>query len=132
MARSVPEWIGKNDDAPIPVRVKLRVFEVHNRTCWLCRQPITVSGGTDIHHKTPLADGGRHAEGNLVPVHRKCHRLLTAREAQDRAESRATIASHYGFKKPKMRGQGFRKAEPQRTASRPISRATEGHTNDEQ
>ena len=30
MTRSLPEWIGKTDDEPVPLRVKLRVFERHD------------------------------------------------------------------------------------------------------
>jgi 5-methylcytosine-specific restriction protein A len=131
MSRAIPEWVARHDDQAIPRKVGLRVLEANDRKCWICGNEIAPGAGTDIHHKTPLADGGRHAESNLAPVHRKCHRL-TAREAQERAESRATIASHYGLKKPKMQGRGFRKAPPQLTASRPITRTTEGHRNDDQ
>lgn len=125
MSRAVPEWVGKTDDSAIPEKVGLRVFETHDRKCWLCGNVIRPGDGMDIHHVTPLADGGRHAESNLVPVHRKCHRLQTAMEALVRTKHRNTVKSHYGIKKPsRLRSRGFDKAPPQLSASRPIRKAT--------
>ncbi len=126
MPREIAEWVGKSDDSAIPAKVQLRVFEAFNRRCFLCGNLIRPGDGLDIHHKTPLIDGGRHAESNLVPVHRKCHRLQTAREAQDRAERRSTVKSHYGIRPPsRLRGQGFPQRIAQRTASRPLVRKSE-------
>jgi len=103
MPRSSSTWHSDNHDAAIPQRVKLRVFERDNRICFLCGQPIRTSDGLDFHHRKPLIDGGEHSEANLVPVHRKCHRLQTAREAQERAEARATVKHHYGITAPKTK-----------------------------
>jgi 5-methylcytosine-specific restriction endonuclease McrA len=124
MPRSIPEWIGRTDDSAIPEKVQLRVFEANERRCFLCGNLIRPGDGMDIHHKTPLIDGGRHAESNLVPVHRKCHRIQTAREAQERAEHRGTVKSHYGIRtsKRKLQGPGFRKAPPQLKASTPLKK----------
>jgi 5-methylcytosine-specific restriction protein A len=101
MARSVEEWKGKTDDSAIPDRVKLRVFERERRVCKLCGNLIRPGDGVDFHHWTPLADGGEHAESNLYPVHRHCHKLTTAKEALGRAETRTAIKKHYGIAKPK-------------------------------
>lgn len=121
MSRAIPEWQGRTDDSAIPEKVALRVFEAYDRKCFLCGNLIRPGDGLDIHHKTPLIDGGRHAESNLVPVHRKCHRLQTAQEAHDRTEHRDTVKSHYGIKrKSRLRSRGFTPAPPQLTASRPI------------
>jgi 5-methylcytosine-specific restriction protein A len=48
-------------------------------------------------------DGGAHRESQIYPVHRKCHRMVTAKEALARAETRATVKKHYGIKTPKGR-----------------------------
>lgn len=123
MPRSIKPWHSDNHDAKIPQRVQLRVFERDNRTCFLCGQPIRTSDGLDFHHRTPLIDGGEHSEANLVPVHRKCHRLQTAREAHERAEARAKVKHHYGIKKPsQIKSRGFGKAPAQRNATRPINK----------
>lgn len=100
MPRSVPEWIAKHDDQAIPVRVKQRVFERYERKCGECGNDIVPGNGPEFDHKTPLADGGEHREGNLQPLcARPCHKAKTAREALGRAESRAKVRSAYGIKK---------------------------------
>ena len=33
MPRSVPEWVGRTDDTPVPPRVRLRVLERFGRRC---------------------------------------------------------------------------------------------------
>lgn len=104
MPRAVDEWVGKSGDAKIPDRVRIRVFERHGRRCALCGNEVKPGDGTDFDHAVPLADGGEHRETNLRPVHRKCHRLKTAREAQERASVRAVVAKTYGLKSPKRTG----------------------------
>ncbi len=101
--RSIEEWISKHDDQAIPDRVKLRIFEREQRKCQICGGDIRPGDGVDYHHVPALADGGEHRESRIFPVHRKCHRLTTAKEALERAETRTTIKKHYGIAKPKGR-----------------------------
>ena len=35
MSRSVDLWVGKTDDAKVPARVRLRVFEAYGGRCWI-------------------------------------------------------------------------------------------------
>lgn len=106
MARAVPEWIGKTPNAAIPGRVKLRIANRQRPAsgelpiCPCCGLPIRDGEGTDFDHEIPLIDGGIHAERNLRAVHRRCHRLKTAREAQERAEVRARQRSALGIRRP--------------------------------
>lgn len=100
MARSTEEWIAKHDDQAIPARVKLRVLERFERRCPVCSNEIKEGDGCDFDHVTPLADGGEHREANLRPLHRRCHRLITAQQAQDRAINRTKVKSAYGLKNP--------------------------------
>lgn len=109
MARSIPEWQGRTDDAAIPLRVSLRVCDRQKNeagliVCAYCGQVIHPGDGVDMDHKTALADGGQHAEGNLQAVHRRCHKLKTAKEAQSRAIHRKKVAHHFGVRKAKSRG----------------------------
>lgn len=107
MARSVPEWVGKSDDAAIPPRVRVRVIDRQRPAageypvCPDCDQPIREGDGCEIDHAVPLIDGGQHAESNLRAVHARCHRLKTAREAKQRAEARQHQKRAYGLKAPK-------------------------------
>lgn len=120
MARTIPEWIGSNDNAAIPGRVRLRVLDRQRPAvgelpiCPDCGQPIRPGDGVEFDHETPLIDGGAHAESNLRAKHRKCHKLKTAREALERAESRRKTAKAYGIKQsrhpfPGSKASGWRK-----------------------
>lgn len=124
--RTIPEWIARNDDQAIPDKVKWRVFNRDGRICPLCGLLIRADAAIDYHHKVPLADKGQHRESNLVAVHRKCHRLITAKEAHARAEERAQAMSVYGIKsrKRKMAGPSFPKPEPQHSATRATNKWT--------
>lgn len=106
MPREIPAWVGRTDDTAIPTKVMLRVLDRQRPApnalpvCPDCGMPIREGDGCDIDHELALADGGQHAEGNLRAVHRKCHRMKTAREALQRAERRQRAAKAYGLKKP--------------------------------
>jgi 5-methylcytosine-specific restriction endonuclease McrA len=81
MSRSVPEWRGKTDDAKIPDRVKVRILERENFTCYLTGQKIDpLRDEFDFDHKVALILGGEHREFNLFPALRSAHRKKTAVE----------------------------------------------------
>jgi 5-methylcytosine-specific restriction endonuclease McrA len=97
--RTVPPWIGRSDNAPIPDRVRLRIFVRAGGVCGLCHIPI-LAGDCEIDHIVALADGGGHYEGNLHPVHRWCHTAKTGEEANVRARAaRKRIKHVFGHKK---------------------------------
>lgn len=100
MPRTVPEWIGKTDDARIPTSVLLRVTDRQNGHCKEC----TATTGLDADHIEPLADGGEHRESNLQMLCTKHHRLKTAREAMERATVRRKKSKHQIKKRSSFRG----------------------------
>jgi 5-methylcytosine-specific restriction protein A len=51
LSRDVPEWIGKDDNATIPPRVKLRVKHKANGLCEICK--VKAERG-EVDHITPL------------------------------------------------------------------------------
>jgi 5-methylcytosine-specific restriction protein A len=51
VSRDVPEWIGKDDNTPVPPRVKLRIKDKANGLCEICKVK-AVRG--DVDHVTPL------------------------------------------------------------------------------
>lgn len=126
--RSVPEWQGANDDAPIPKRVRLRVFAKYEGVCQISKRKIRAGDDWDLDHEVALRDGGRHAESNLRPVLRDKHREKTAEEAAERAHVDRMRAKHLGIwpkSKAKIKSRGFQKTRP------PVSTDLSGREQDE-
>lgn len=113
MARSVSEWQGRNDDAMPPPRVRQRILERENKTCYICGGVIQDGQGFELDHKEELKDGGANVESNLFPTHPKCHRRKTAEKAVERAPIERKKQKHTGAKKPKgeIKSRGFEKKE---------------------
>lgn len=111
--RAVPEWIGATDDAAIPKRVKLRIFERCAGRCGLSGLKINVGDQYDFDHIKALWRGGRHAEFNLHPVLRAHHRVKSATEQGEQAKADRTRAKHLGLwpksKRP-LQGRPFAKS----------------------
>jgi 5-methylcytosine-specific restriction protein A len=107
--RTIPEWIGRNDDAKIPDRVKLRILRRENYICFLSTTPIRDGDKVEFHHRIALRDGGEHRESNIYPVHRKFHRLETAKQALARAEVDHREKRSFGIRKAKQPFRGWRK-----------------------
>ncbi len=47
--------------------------------CVECQRNGRVTIATDVHHVTPLRDGGENAADNLEPLCHSCHSRVTAR-----------------------------------------------------
>lgn len=103
MARTLPEWIGKHDDAAIPDEVKLRIWNRAKGHCEICTRKILAGEPKHFDHITPLANGGRHAEKNLQIACISCHGKKTAVEATERAKVKAVAKSVLGLKRPKQK-----------------------------
>lgn len=101
MSRSVDEWIGKNDDAKVPDRVKLRIFDAYGGRCWISGQKIMPGDQWDLDHKIALCNGGEHRESNLAPALRAVHRVKTASDVKARAKADRVRKKHLGIWKPR-------------------------------
>lgn len=122
--RSVPEWIGKTPDSAIPPRVRLRVFDRHAGRCHLSDRKIRPGELWDCDHVVALINGGEHRESNLAPALRDKHRQKTAEDVAEKAVTYRKRSSALGIKpkRKQIQSAGFQKAEPQRSASRPVGR----------
>lgn len=99
MSRSVPEWIGKTDDTPVPDRVKLRVFEKFGGTCPKCTRELQ-PGAWDCDHVIPLILGGKNRETNLQPLCADpCHSGKTALDVKLKARVERVKRRHVGLRK---------------------------------
>ena len=100
MTRSVPEWIGKTPDTPVPARVRLRVFEAHDGRCAETGRKIMPGDDWQLDHAQALANGGENRETNLQPVLTFAHKEKTARDVAQKAKDRRVRAKHVGAKAP--------------------------------
>lgn len=98
--RAISEWQGKTDDSAIPDGVKLRIWNRANGQCQICTRKMAAGDVKHYDHVTPLADGGKHSEGNLQIACVACHAVKSAGEATDRAKVRAKAKSVLGIKRP--------------------------------
>ena len=108
MARSVAEWVGKTDDAHIPDRIRLRVFERYNGRCYVTGRIIRPGDDWQIDHIVAIINGGEHRECNLAPILRDAHKAKTAEDVKEKAIVAKKMKTHLGIrvKKKKM---GYRK-----------------------
>ena len=96
MSRSVPEWIGRNDDAMPHKAVRERLLKIYP-VCYICARPFGDGTTVELDHKIPLYKGGENRESNLRPVHKKCHTEKCREEAADRAKVRNLTLRHSGL-----------------------------------
>lgn len=115
MSRSLPEWVGRTDDTPIPPRVKIRVFEAQGGLCAHCEAKMGTGGKSpEFDHKVALANGGENRESNTQALCRPCHRAKTNVDVAQKSTDRRIKAKHLGIEKKKARlpgskGSGWRK-----------------------
>lgn len=103
MPRSVPEWIGKTPDQKVPDRVRLRVLERYNRTCYLTGNPIAPGSAWELEHVVAIILGGEHRESNLAPALVDPHKRKTATEMAVKAKIADVAKAAYGITRPKAK-----------------------------
>lgn len=114
MARSVPEWIGKTDDTPIPPRVKIRIFDNNNKQCCHCNRLILGRLLPRYDHIIALANGGENRESNIQLLCSECHTEKTRQDTHTKSVIYKKRIRHLGIKPkrkliPGSKGSGFRK-----------------------
>jgi 5-methylcytosine-specific restriction protein A len=100
MTRSVPEWIGKTDDTPIPPRVRLRVFDRWHGVCHISGRRIYPGDAWQCDHIVALVNGGSHCESNLAPALTEPHLGKTKEDVAEKSRVARKRKSHLGIKKP--------------------------------
>jgi len=122
VGRSVNEWIGRDADAPVPPRVRVRVFERFEGRCYLSGRKIMPGDAWELEHIRPLSMGGENREMNMAPALKAPHAAKSAVEAHDRAKADRIRKKHIGAwpaPKRKLAGRGFDKGRNRQTNREP-------------
>ena len=116
MSRSTDEWIGKHDDAAIPLRVKERVARASGDLCVKCDRKVGEKLRPEFDHITPLILGGQNRESNIQLLCHECHGAKTkldvklkAKVARVRTKLSLGIKTAKGRPMPGSRASGLRK-----------------------
>lgn len=105
-----------------------RIFLDRNGICFNCRQQIRTGDKWFIEHPESLAQGGSDKDEDLWPSHTKCKPAKDAVDAASKAKRDRIVTSGWEREEPRrsrFQSQGFRKAAPQRSATREIVRKSE-------
>jgi hypothetical protein len=103
MTRSLPEWIGKTDDTPVPLRVKLRVFAKQDNRCAITGWLIRPGDVWECDHVVAIINGGENRERNLRIVLKDKHRKKTDADMKLKSKIASQTAKHLGAKTPSPR-----------------------------
>lgn len=90
MARDVGEWVGTDDNAPIPDRVRIRVFDRKKGRCHRCTRKVLTGERWTCEHMIALINWrptAEHPHGNReTNLDVTCCNCLPAKNAKDVAE----------------------------------------------
>jgi 5-methylcytosine-specific restriction endonuclease McrA len=101
-ARSLPEWIGKSPDEPVPPRVRARVFGAFGGRCPLCTRKILTGERWVLDHIIALINGGEHRETNFQPICGWCDRnVKTPADVAKKSKIADQREKHLGIRKPR-------------------------------
>lgn len=101
--RSTPLWKGRTDDAAVPARVRIRVFERFDGRCYLTGRKIMPGDRWELDHIVALANGGSHDEANLAPALASAHKEKTKADVKTKSKVARIKAKHIGADRKKGR-----------------------------
>jgi 5-methylcytosine-specific restriction protein A len=99
--RAVEEWQGKTDDAAVPPRVRLRIFERYEGKCYLSGIKIRPGDKWELEHIQALCNGGQHREFNMAPALVAPHKIKTKADRREKAKVDRLKKANAGIKKPR-------------------------------
>lgn len=121
--RSVSEWIGKTDEAKVPARVLLRIFEREGGICHLSGRKIQPGEKWQADHKIALCNGGEHRESNLFPALVDKHKEKTKADVAEKSRVAGRAKTHViGRPKPvrPIQSRGFSPSSKAREPRAPL------------
>lgn len=132
MPRTLPEWIGKKPDSAVPPRVRVRIFDKFGGRCQCgCNRKIMAGEKWEAEDEVALINGGERREQNLRPFLVGHQKAKTAADVAEKSRVYRKRAKSIGVdlrpSRKKMQSRGFAQAEPQNSASRPLTRKSHAH-----
>jgi 5-methylcytosine-specific restriction endonuclease McrA len=109
MSRSLPEWIGRSDDAKIPPRVMERVARKVDGRCVVCTRETGPALPGECDHIVPLILGGEHRERNLQWLCKPCHAAKSRLDVKLKAKAARISQRNLGIKRKPSRSWGYGK-----------------------
>ena len=98
MTRTLPEWIGKTPDSPVPPRVRDRIFTRYNGRCQCgCNREIRPGESWDCEDTIAIINGGERRESNLKPWLSEHHPKKTALDVAEKSRVYRKRAKHRGI-----------------------------------
>jgi len=98
MSRSVDEWIGRNDDDPLPRRVRVRVFLRADGHCAMCDRRLRPGDKWTCDHRIALINGGANRESNLQVLCEWCDKPKTVFDVQQKSKTYQKRLKHIGIR----------------------------------
>lgn len=91
---------------------RLEVLLAHKDRCARCKDKIT-DAEWEVNHIIPISQGGPHEPDNWEPVHKACHKDISAEHAGQNAKIKRLQVKHSTPRDqwPKAPGGGFRRRE---------------------
>ena len=129
MSRSVPEWIGKSADSPVPARVQVRVRDRAGGKCQNCRKVLGSCEKGETDHDEALVnwtgEGHGNRESNLRLLCRNCHSAKTKVDVATKAKGKRVRNKLMGIKKVSSRPiLGSKQSGWKKGINRPAERRT--------
>lgn len=97
MPRSVPEWIGKTPDTPVPDRVATRVFDKYGGRDYRTGVKLR-PGHWHCDHVIALINGGENRESNLAPIETEEHKVKTVEDIKIKSKTYRMRKKDIGLK----------------------------------
>lgn len=95
--RSVPEWVGRNDDDPFPPRVRLRILRKFGHRCAKCTRPIRGGDRWTCDHVIASINGGKNRESNGQPLCAWCNPGKNRADVAEKAKDARVTKRHFGL-----------------------------------
>lgn len=96
--RAVKEWVGKDDDAVPPPRVRLRVFDRYEGRCGQCWRNINAGEKWTLEHMVAIINGGENRERNLGVTCAWCLRVKNATDVAEKSAVAKSRKKHLGIR----------------------------------